>query len=179
MVHGVRTQKYYQFCSLNGVIFEYVCRLGIQTIYVAELCTYFKLHLTKMWYPGCWRPEYDGIAGSRSHRKPSGRYGDYGCDTPWELVESAVKAMATRQDVDFLLWTGWVPTQKLLCWRCLMFFYWGGISGVNINHLLLCVYWFFMFLRLVNGYKQLYFLPFSSSNLEIICLYYMNFLVMN
>lgn len=61
-------------------------------------------------YPhtGCWRPEYDGIAGSRSQRGSLGRYGDYGCDTPWELVESAVKAMATRQDVDFLLWTGWV-----------------------------------------------------------------------
>lgn len=59
-------------------------------------------------YPGCWRPEYDGIAGSRSQRGSLGLYGDYGCDTPWELVESAVKAMATRQDVDFLLWTGWV-----------------------------------------------------------------------
>lgn len=59
-----------------------------------------------MIFSGCWRPEYDGIGGSRSQRGPLGRYGDYGCDTPWELVESAVKAMATRQDVDFLLWTG-------------------------------------------------------------------------
>lgn len=61
---------------------------------------------------GCWRPEYEGHAGSRLQRRSSGRYGEYGCDSPWELVESAVNAMKTRQDVDFLLWTGWVATKS-------------------------------------------------------------------
>ena len=36
-----------------------------------------------------------------------GKFGDYWCDSPWKLAESAVKAMQTfKHDVDFLLWTG-------------------------------------------------------------------------
>lgn len=57
-------------------------------------------------YIGCWKPEYEGHSGSRLQRRYSGLYGDYGCDSPWKLVESAINAMKTRQDVDFLLWTG-------------------------------------------------------------------------
>lgn len=66
----------------------------------------FLILFTAMLHLGCWRPEYEGYAGSRSQRRSSGRYGDYGCDSPWELVESAINHMMKRQDVDFLLWTG-------------------------------------------------------------------------
>lgn len=55
---------------------------------------------------GCWRPEYEG--GSRGSRKPAGRYGDHACDAPWELIESAVRTMMSRQgdNIEFVLWTG-------------------------------------------------------------------------
>ncbi|EEB18824.1 conserved hypothetical protein [Pediculus humanus corporis] len=39
--------------------------------------------------------------------KPMGMYGDYQCDSPWALVESAVHTMKSKHgDVDFILWTG-------------------------------------------------------------------------
>ncbi|XP_018328097.1 acid sphingomyelinase-like phosphodiesterase 3a [Agrilus planipennis] len=55
---------------------------------------------------GCWRADTEG--GPRNYRKPTGRYGDYGCDSPWELVESAARIMGQRQadNVEFVLWTG-------------------------------------------------------------------------
>ncbi|XP_039963693.1 uncharacterized protein LOC120776780 [Bactrocera tryoni] len=53
----------------------------------------------------CWR--IDGQSPSSSIRSP-GRFGDYFCDSPWSLIESAAKAMKTRQgdNVEFVLWTG-------------------------------------------------------------------------
>ncbi|XP_054734462.1 acid sphingomyelinase-like phosphodiesterase 3b [Anastrepha obliqua] len=53
----------------------------------------------------CWR--IDGQSPSASIRSP-GRFGDYFCDSPWSLIESAAKAMKSRQgdNVEFVLWTG-------------------------------------------------------------------------
>ncbi|XP_037948178.1 uncharacterized protein LOC119679742 [Teleopsis dalmanni] len=53
----------------------------------------------------CWR--IDRQAPSSSNRSP-GRFGDYLCDSPWSLIESAAKAMKSRQgdNVEFVLWTG-------------------------------------------------------------------------
>lgn len=55
---------------------------------------------------GCVRPDNDG--GSRSSRKPAGRFGDYSCDAPWALIKSAAETMYSRQgdNVEFVLWTG-------------------------------------------------------------------------
>ena len=42
-------------------------------------------------------------------KKPTspGRFGDFWCDSPWELVTSAINAMKyIKQDADFALWTG-------------------------------------------------------------------------
>ncbi|KAK6644887.1 hypothetical protein RUM43_001163 [Polyplax serrata] len=51
----------------------------------------------------CWERK-DSIG---SPIKPMGVYGDYQCDSPWALVESAVHAMKSKHgDVDFILWTG-------------------------------------------------------------------------
>ncbi|GLV41065.1 uncharacterized protein CBL_04589 [Carabus blaptoides fortunei] len=57
---------------------------------------------------GCGRFEYDGGSGARGNRRPSGRYGDYSCDAPWDLIESAATAMQLRQgdNIEFVLWTG-------------------------------------------------------------------------
>ncbi|CAG9860991.1 unnamed protein product [Phyllotreta striolata] len=56
---------------------------------------------------GCWRPDYDGIKG-KGARRPMGRFGDYSCDSTWELIESAAQLMTTRHydNVEFVLWTG-------------------------------------------------------------------------
>lgn len=57
---------------------------------------------------GCGRFEYDGGSAARGNRRPSGRYGDYSCDAPWDLIESAANAMQLRQgdNIEFVLWTG-------------------------------------------------------------------------
>ncbi|KAJ3641483.1 hypothetical protein Zmor_027990 [Zophobas morio] len=57
---------------------------------------------------GCGRSEYDSVSSTRNQRRSMGKYGDYTCDAPWELIESASKTMMNRQNdnVDFVLWTG-------------------------------------------------------------------------
>lgn len=37
-----------------------------------------------------------------------GRLGDYACDSPWTLVQSAVKAMKEKHgdNIEFVLWSG-------------------------------------------------------------------------
>ncbi|XP_073840990.1 acid sphingomyelinase-like phosphodiesterase 3b [Musca autumnalis] len=54
----------------------------------------------------CWRIEREPPPSSSTHSP--GRYGDYLCDSPWSLIESAAKAMKSRQgdNVEFVLWTG-------------------------------------------------------------------------
>lgn len=53
---------------------------------------------------GCKRYEHHQ---SKPTRFP-GRYGDYQCDSPWSLLESAANAMKSRQgdNVEFVLYTG-------------------------------------------------------------------------
>uniref|UniRef100_A0A1A9VT24 Calcineurin-like phosphoesterase domain-containing protein n=1 Tax=Glossina austeni TaxID=7395 RepID=A0A1A9VT24_GLOAU len=53
----------------------------------------------------CWHIERQ--TPSSSAHLP-GRYGDYLCDSPWSLIESAAEAMKSRQgdNVEFVLWTG-------------------------------------------------------------------------
>ncbi|KAG8301555.1 Acid sphingomyelinase-like phosphodiesterase 3b [Homalodisca vitripennis] len=48
----------------------------------------------------CWR-------GGTS-RLPLGKYGDYNCDSPWQLIESAAYAMKAKhgENIEFVLWTG-------------------------------------------------------------------------
>ncbi|XP_034178974.2 cyclic GMP-AMP phosphodiesterase SMPDL3A [Osmia lignaria lignaria] len=43
-----------------------------------------------------------------SDRKTVGKFGDYGCDSPWSLIESAMRAMRTHhgEGIEFVLWTG-------------------------------------------------------------------------
>jgi len=50
----------------------------------------------------CW-----GKGGS-SYRSSERNFGDYGCDSPLALVQSAIKAMkkAAHNDIEFILWSG-------------------------------------------------------------------------
>jgi hypothetical protein len=52
---------------------------------------------------GCWFQEHH-LSNSRA----PGTFGDYQCDSPWLLLESASKAMKDKQgdNVEFVLWTG-------------------------------------------------------------------------
>ncbi|CAB0014726.1 unnamed protein product [Nesidiocoris tenuis] len=51
----------------------------------------------------CWR-----TGGEFLPQRRPGRYGDYNCDSPWALVESAARAMRARHgdNIEFVLWTG-------------------------------------------------------------------------
>ncbi|XP_076758581.1 acid sphingomyelinase-like phosphodiesterase 3b [Xylocopa sonorina] len=52
----------------------------------------------------CWNTR-NGMNGGR---KTPGEFGDYGCDSPWALIESAAKAMTSNrgEGIEFVLWTG-------------------------------------------------------------------------
>ncbi|KAJ6642014.1 Acid sphingomyelinase-like phosphodiesterase 3a [Pseudolycoriella hygida] len=53
----------------------------------------------------CWHMEH---RQTNSPTHPPGHFGDYFCDSPWSLLESATQAMKSRQgdNVEFVLWTG-------------------------------------------------------------------------
>ncbi|KAG5317822.1 ASM3B phosphodiesterase, partial [Pseudoatta argentina] len=56
----------------------------------------------------CWnmRNIVDG-GRMRLDRKLAGKFGDYSCDSPWALIESAARAMRSKHgDIEFVLWTG-------------------------------------------------------------------------
>ncbi|ELT98128.1 hypothetical protein CAPTEDRAFT_128553, partial [Capitella teleta] len=50
---------------------------------------------------------YDGYRGPTDPGIPHPMFGDYNCDSPWKLVESAMDAMKRlHPNPDFILWTG-------------------------------------------------------------------------
>lgn len=75
-----------------------------------------------------WDPTYktDAPAGSCGESVDAnhewGQFGDYLCDSPWSLINSAIRAMGQikpqSEDLDFLIWTGYA--QSMLYWhkRC-------------------------------------------------------------
>nr|CAD7199890.1 unnamed protein product [Timema douglasi] len=74
----------------------------------------------------CWRTE-NGI----NVQKPVGKFGDYNCDSPWALVESAAKAMRTKHgdNIEFTQTrsvTTWAKTSSSPDVACLLL---GGESG--------------------------------------------------
>ncbi|XP_076395443.1 cyclic GMP-AMP phosphodiesterase SMPDL3A [Megachile rotundata] len=57
----------------------------------------------------CWNTRNSMEGGWMApERKLVGEFGDYGCDSPWSLIESAVRAMRTHhgEGIEFVLWTG-------------------------------------------------------------------------
>lgn len=54
---------------------------------------------------GCWHIDHHQ---TNNHLHPPGPFGDYYCDSPWSLLESATTAMRAKQgdNVEFVLWTG-------------------------------------------------------------------------
>lgn len=57
----------------------------------------------------CWDTRSSGDSGRiRLDRKLAGEFGDYSCDSPWALIESAARAMRSHrgEGIEFVLWTG-------------------------------------------------------------------------
>ncbi|KOC60418.1 Acid sphingomyelinase-like phosphodiesterase 3a, partial [Habropoda laboriosa] len=52
----------------------------------------------------CWNTRNSVNSG----RKTAGEFGDYNCDSPWALIESAAMAMTSHrgEGIEFVLWTG-------------------------------------------------------------------------
>ena len=48
------------------------------------------------------------LGGVVGNSRQAGHFGDYNCDSPWALVESAAKAMRSKHgdNIEFVLWTG-------------------------------------------------------------------------
>ncbi|EDV96025.1 GH15435 [Drosophila grimshawi] len=61
-------------------------------------------------YKSCWQLAARNPASSAAVQdlESPGPFGNYNCDSPWSLVESAVKTMKAKQgdNVEFVLWTG-------------------------------------------------------------------------
>jgi sphingomyelin phosphodiesterase acid-like 3 len=68
------------------------------------------LHVSDFHYDWLYSPIGDPHffchdVGNRT--EPAGIYGNYLCDAPWTLVESAINSMASNcQNPDFIIWTG-------------------------------------------------------------------------
>lgn len=65
----------------------------------------------------CWR-QNGGFRSPEGH----GRYGSHSCDSPFILVESAIKAMKNitgHEGIEFILWTGYVLLSLFKCVLCL------------------------------------------------------------
>ncbi|XP_043276357.1 acid sphingomyelinase-like phosphodiesterase 3b isoform X2 [Venturia canescens] len=57
----------------------------------------------------CWNARSNVESGRpRQDRRTPGIFGDYNCDSPWALIESAAKAMKSKhsEGIEFVLWTG-------------------------------------------------------------------------
>ncbi|XP_031829471.1 cyclic GMP-AMP phosphodiesterase SMPDL3A [Nomia melanderi] len=57
----------------------------------------------------CWDKRNSGDSGRiRLDRRLAGEFGDYSCDSPWALIESAARAMRSQrgEGIEFVLWTG-------------------------------------------------------------------------
>lgn len=59
-------------------------------------------------YRSCWELNRPGTSNAPQEVETPGPFGNYNCDSPWSLVESAVKTMKAKQgdNVEFVLWTG-------------------------------------------------------------------------
>jgi len=56
------------------------------------------------------------LGGVVGNSRQAGHFGDYNCESPWALVESAAKAMRSKHgdNIEFVLWTGWVEMTAIM-----------------------------------------------------------------
>ena len=64
-------------------------------------------HVTDMHWDPTYRDDQLGWSCNDQSKPPGGHFGDYACDSPIQLIYSAVAAMKDiYPDPDFLMWTG-------------------------------------------------------------------------
>ncbi|XP_021695598.1 acid sphingomyelinase-like phosphodiesterase 3b [Aedes aegypti] len=98
------------------VALTWVCFIAIYCVKLTEAKIGYFWHITDLHFDSyystkgdilrsCWANEF---SSSSSNTKKPGPFGDYMCDSPWSLLESASQAMKSKQgdNVEFVLWTG-------------------------------------------------------------------------
>ncbi|XP_062552572.1 acid sphingomyelinase-like phosphodiesterase 3b [Armigeres subalbatus] len=98
------------------VALTWVCFIAICCVKLTEAKIGYFWHITDLHFDSyystkgdilrsCWANEF---SSSSSNTKKPGQFGDYMCDSPWSLLESASQAMKSKQgdNVEFVLWTG-------------------------------------------------------------------------
>jgi sphingomyelin phosphodiesterase acid-like 3 len=77
--------------------------------YISIISGYF-WHVTDMHWDPTYATDSKGLScGPDTTGTQFGRYGDFRCDPPYLLLESAIQEMHhIKSDVDFLIWTGYV-----------------------------------------------------------------------
>ena len=80
-------------------------------------------HITDLHYDPWYGTPQGGISCNENVPQP-GKYGDYECDSPWQLVESSVVAMRNIDSSNpaFILWSGLVQHFVFLIRDTYMYF---------------------------------------------------------
>ncbi|XP_068085178.1 cyclic GMP-AMP phosphodiesterase SMPDL3A [Anabrus simplex] len=95
------TGRRHHKCTLLGVL------------YITDPCYFW--HITDIHYDDLYVKGGDTMRGCRATEsglsgasKPAGRFGDFNCDSPLALVDSAASAMRSKhgENIEFVLWTG-------------------------------------------------------------------------
>nr|XP_016934432.1 acid sphingomyelinase-like phosphodiesterase 3b [Drosophila suzukii] len=99
--------------------FSWLCLLAYISLVQARIGYFWHisdLHLDTFYstqgdiYRSCWEltRSVSGSSGNNAATAAPGPFGHYSCDSPWSLIESAVKTMKAKQgdNVEFVLWTG-------------------------------------------------------------------------
>ncbi|XP_055531013.1 acid sphingomyelinase-like phosphodiesterase 3a [Wyeomyia smithii] len=98
------------------VALTWVCLVALCCVKLTEARIGYFWHITDLHFEpyyttkgdifrSCWYNEHR--ADTNNVKRP-GTFGDYMCDSPWSLLESATQAMKSKQgdNVEFVLWTG-------------------------------------------------------------------------
>lgn len=115
-------------CNCDGSIISVSRSRRIQfEVDTSDMFWWWRILLMMWSIADCWHTDTRGSSG---YHRPRGKFGDYSCDSPWPLIESAAHQMRMKQgdSVEFVLWTGWVI-------NCIFFF----VRKFNFQ-LLLCLF---------------------------------------
>ncbi|XP_055623192.1 acid sphingomyelinase-like phosphodiesterase 3b [Toxorhynchites rutilus septentrionalis] len=106
-----RRLKVFPVVALTWVCFVAICCVKLTEARIGYFWHITDLHFDSYYttngdiFRSCWKNEHHTSA---SNVKRPGTFGDYMCDSPWSLLESATQAMKSKQgdNVEFVLWTG-------------------------------------------------------------------------
>ncbi|XP_058462845.1 acid sphingomyelinase-like phosphodiesterase 3b [Malaya genurostris] len=106
-----RRLKVFPVVALTWVCWAAICCVNLTEARIGYFWHITDLHFDSYYttkgdiFRSCWYNEHH--SGTSNIKRP-GTFGDYMCDSPWSLLESATQAMKSKQgdNVEFVLWTG-------------------------------------------------------------------------